>query len=132
MKLKKWIRRIVAVAACMAVLGVGASAFAADDSGESPGLEVTCTLRMHSRRLLKDSCTAITKTDSETIHVAAFAGIYNDAWGLMTDSEYVHGGGEASARLKSYNRNSAAYAVSAHTISGTDYGNFFYMQGATF
>lgn len=132
MNVKKAAFRLTGAALALLVLGVGASVFAVDMSGSDPGPAVSCTLRMHSRRLLKDSCTAITQADSDAVHTTVFAGIYNDAWGLMVESEYVHGDGEASVRVKSYDRDTAAYAVSAHRISGTDYGNFFCMRGAAF
>lgn len=132
MNVKKTVSRLTGATIVLLMLGIGASAFAADASDGSRGSAVSCTLRMHSRHLLKDSCTAVTRADSNAIQTAVFAGIFNDAWGLMVDSEYVHGGEESVVQLKSYDRDTAAYAVSAHRVSGADYGNFFCMIGAAF
>lgn len=132
MNVKKAVSRLTGATIVLLMLGIGASAFAADASDGSRGSAVSCTLRIHSRHLLKDSCTAVTRADSNAIQTAVFAGIFNDAWGLMVDSEYVHGGEESVVQLKSYDRDTAAYAVSAHRVSGADYGNFFCMIGAAF
>lgn len=132
MNIKKTVSRLTGATIVLLMLGIGASAFAADASDGSRGSAVSCTLRIHSGHLLKDSCTAVTRADSNAIQTAVFAGIFNDAWGLMVDSEYVHGGEESVVQLKSYDRDTAAYAVSAHRVSGADYGNFFCMIGAAF
>lgn len=132
MNIKKAVFRLIGATIVLLILGIVASASAADVADGGLGSAVSCTLRIHSGHLLKDSCTAVTRTDSNAIQTAVFAGIFNDAWGLMVDSEYVHGGEESAVQLKSYDRDTAAYAVSAHRVSGADYGDFFCMIGAAF
>lgn len=140
MKSKKWMKRIVAVAACTAIVGAGAQVFAATSDkyvGYSHGGKytstVTCEIKSRDGNwLINDSCTASTSAEPDNVEVKVNVGFLNINDDLIKESGYQSDSGKVSETIFAYDTTSAVYAVSSHTMSDSNYGSFFHMLSATF
>lgn len=139
MKLKKWIRRIVAVAACTAIVGAGAQVLAATSDSYTGNTvngrytaKITCKINGFDNPFGDDSCEASTKADPEGIEVGAGVAIMNANEDTINEVPLTTEMSRISVKTHAYDKTSAKYGLSAHSSRDDNYGNFLYFLGCTF
>lgn len=138
MKSKKWMKRIVAVAACTAIVGAGAQVLAATSdsyTGKTTGgyaADITCKINGFDNPFGNDSCEASTKADPEGILVGVGVSIMDANENVINEAELETSMSQKSVRIYSHNSTSAKYGLSAHSARDDNYGSFLHFLGCTF
>lgn len=138
MKSKKWMKRIVALAACTAIVGAGAQVFAATSdsyTGKTSGwytADITCKINGFDNPFGNDSCEASTKADPEGIKVGVGVAIMDANEDVINESILSTAMSRKSVRIYSNDSKSAKSGLSMHTAEDDNYGNFTHFLGCTF
>lgn len=139
MKSKKWMKRVVALAACTAIVSAGAQAFAATSDSYTGfttdgelSATITCEIASNDGVVLHDYCTASTQSAPKTLEVQVMIGIMNAEDGVIVKSDLKSGEGKVTEILFAHDQTSAAWASSVHIMQDITYGHFLYNLTATF